>query len=55
MSDAQTMNEPSRAHVRIVFMGPVAPHWDVIGDFGDRVLVDEATRSLTRRSEPVVR
>ena len=41
MSDANITNEPPRAHARIVYLGPVAPHWEVYGDFGDRQLVDE--------------
>ncbi|MHB8218918.1 MAG: hypothetical protein ACYDHU_01140 [Acidimicrobiales bacterium] len=28
------------AHARIVYLGPVAPHWDVQSDFGDAALVD---------------
>ncbi len=30
-----------RAHARIVYHGPVAPHWEVYGDWGDRQLLDE--------------
>ena len=41
MSDVNINNEPPRAHARIVYLGPVAPHWEVYGDFGDRQLVDE--------------
>lgn len=49
MSDVQVSNEPPRAHVRVVFMGPVSPHWDVVGDYGDRALVEEfRTRALAR-------
>lgn len=49
MTDHQLPQEPARAHVRIVFLGPVAPHWDVVGDFGDRTLVEEfRTRALAR-------
>ncbi|MEY2641663.1 MAG: hypothetical protein RLZZ368_310 [Actinomycetota bacterium] len=49
MSDTYTSTEPARAHVRIIFNGPVAPHWDVVGDFGDRTLIDEfRTRALAR-------
>jgi len=49
MSDTYTSTEPARAHVRIVFLGPVAPHWDVVGDFGDRTVVEEfRTRALAR-------
>ena len=48
MSDI-TNNEPPRAHARIVYLGPVAPHWEVYGDYGDRALVDEfRTRVLAR-------
>ncbi len=28
------------AHVRIVYLGPVAPHWEVQSDFGDAAVVD---------------
>ena len=33
--------QPPRGHVRIVYLGPVAPHWDVQSAFGDRVLIEE--------------
>jgi len=42
-------NEPPRAHARIVYLGSVAPHWEVYGDYGDRVLLEEfRTRVLAR-------
>ncbi len=48
MSDITT-NEPPRAHARIVYLGPVAPHWEVYGDYGDRALLEEfRTRVLAR-------
>ncbi|MBU6227304.1 MAG: hypothetical protein KGQ43_06920 [Acidobacteria bacterium] len=48
MSDI-TINEPPRAHARIVYLGPVAPHWEVYGDYGDRALLEEfRTRVLAR-------
>jgi hypothetical protein len=44
-----TATEAPRAHVRIVYLGPVAPHWEVYGDYGDRTLVEEfRTRALAR-------
>ena len=47
MSDIQ--NTAPRAHVRIVFLGPVSPHWEVYGDYGDRAVIDEfRTRILAR-------
>ncbi len=40
---------PPLGHVRIVYLGPVAPHWDVVGVFGDRNLVDQfRQRALAR-------
>ena len=38
MSD---INVQPRAHARIVYLGPVSPHWEVYGDYGDRSLLDE--------------
>jgi hypothetical protein len=33
-------SEPPRGHVRVVYLGPVAPHWEVESDFGDRLLIE---------------
>ena len=27
--------EPPAGNVKVVYMGPVAPHWDFMSDFGD--------------------
>ena len=41
--------EPPRAHVRVVYLGPVSPHWEIESDFGDRALVEEfRARALAR-------
>ncbi len=32
---------PPRAHARIVYLGPVSPHWEVYGDWGERSLLEE--------------
>ena len=43
------VNEPPRAHARIVYLGPVSPHWEVYGDYGDRTVLEEfRTRVLAR-------
>jgi hypothetical protein len=43
-----TPAEP-RAHVRIVYLGPVAPHWELEPVFGDRALIEEfRTRVMAR-------
>lgn len=32
---------PPRGHVRVIYLGPVAPHWEIQGDSEVRGLVDE--------------
>ena len=40
---------PPIGHVRVVYLGPVAPHWEVQGVFGERQLVDDfRQRALAR-------
>ena len=42
-------DQPPRGHVRIVYLGPVAPLWDVQSEFGDRSLIEEfRQRALAR-------
>lgn len=41
MSDVEAPPEPPRAHARVVYLGPVAPHWEVQSDFGDRQVIDD--------------
>ena len=40
MSDVVEEAAP-RAHARIVYLGPVSPHWEVYGDWGERQVLDE--------------
>jgi hypothetical protein len=40
MSDVMTSETPV-AHARIVYLGPVSPHWEVYSDYGDRNLIEE--------------
>ena len=48
MSDVVEEVAP-RAHARIVYLGPVSPHWEVYGDWGDHKLLDEfRARALAR-------
>ena len=41
VTEPVTHNEPPRGHVNVVYLGPVAPHWEVRSDFGDRSIIDE--------------
>ena len=36
-------------HVRVVYLGPVAPHWEVRSDFGDPALIEEFRRRTMAR------
>lgn len=40
---------PTQAHMRIVYLGPVAPHWEVHGIFGDKSLVDDFRQRVLAR------
>ena len=41
--------EPPRGHARVVYLGPVSPHWEIESDFGDRVTIEEfRARALAR-------
>ena len=47
MTDIAT--DAPRAHARIIYLGPVSPHWEVYGEYGDRTLIEEfRTRVLAR-------
>jgi hypothetical protein len=52
MAEAQEELEEQRAprgHVRIVYLGPVAPHWEVVSEFGERNLIEAfRERALAR-------
>ena len=40
---------PPQGHVRIVYLGPVAPHWEVQSEFGERSVIEEfRQRALAR-------
>jgi hypothetical protein len=40
---------PTRAHARIRYLGPVAPHWEVTTTSGDRRLGDEFAQRVYAR------
>ena len=46
----ETLEEqPPRGHVRIVYLGPVAPHWDVVRVFGDQGVIEEFRQRVDAR------
>lgn len=48
--DAEEIEQPPPVgHVRMVYLGPVAPHWEVQGVFGDRQMVDDFRDRATAR------
>lgn len=49
MTDEQVPQEPPRGHVRVVYLGPVAPHWEVQSDFGDHAMIDDLRARIHAR------
>jgi len=42
MSDISTEEpQPPDGNVKVVYLGPVTPHWEFRSDFGDRQLIDD--------------
>src|SRR5260221_10814495 len=44
-----TEQQPPQGHVRVVYLGPVAPHWEVQSDFGDPKVIDELRQRIMAR------
>ena len=40
MSDVEIAHEPPKGHIKMVYLGPVAPHWEMRSDFGDKDMID---------------
>ena len=41
--------QPPRGHVRVVYLGPVAPHWEVQSTYGEASIIDPfRDRTLAR-------
>ena len=40
---------PPQGHVKVVYLGPVAPHWEVHGVFGDGRMIDEFRQRAVAR------
>ena len=45
----QSEAQPPRGHVRVVYLGPVAPHWEIQSDFGERNLIEEFRQRVQAR------
>jgi hypothetical protein len=51
VSDVKTEEEPQPpvAGIRVVYMGPVAPHWEIQGLFGETQVIDDFRRRTMAR------
>ena len=49
LSEEDAEPQPPVGHVRVVYLGPVAPHWEVRSDFGDPALIEEFRRRTNAR------
>jgi hypothetical protein len=41
MESEELEQVPPQGHVRVVYLGPVSPHWEVQGVFGDGRMIDD--------------
>ncbi len=49
MTDTPDPNLPPRGRVRVVYLGPVAPHWEVLGESEVRGLIDDFRARVNAR------
>lgn len=50
MSSPQTFDDsPPKGHVTVVYLGPVAPHWRIDSDFGERSVIEEFRQRVQAR------
>jgi hypothetical protein len=48
-TDEELEQIPPQGHVQIIYLGPVAPHWEIRRVFGDTQAIDEfRTRAMAR-------
>lgn len=50
---AAVSNVPPRGHARIVYLGPVSPHWEVQSNFGDHAFIDQFRARVMARLQLV--
>lgn len=48
-NDEELETLPPVAGVTVVYLGPVAPHWDIRGDYGDPELIGSFRRRANAR------
>lgn len=41
--------QPPVGHVRIIYLGPAAPHWEIQATFGDRNVIEEFRQRVMAR------
>ena len=49
MESEEVEQVPPQGHVKVVYLGPVAPHWEVHGVFGDGRMIDEFRQRAVAR------
>ena len=45
----QLQEVPPQGHVKVIYLGPVAPHWDVVRIFGDNMVIREFAQRVDAR------
>ena len=55
MQSEELEQVPPQGHVKVVYLGPVAPHWEVHGVFGDGRMIDEFRQRAVARLQFLAR
>jgi hypothetical protein len=49
LEEGEEEPQPPQGHIRVVYLGPVAPHWEVQSNYGDPAVIDPfRDRTLAR-------
>ena len=48
-AEAEAEQPPPQVGIRIVYLGPVTPHWEIEGIYGDQAAVEEFRRRTNAR------
>ena len=49
MESEELEQVPPQGHVKVVYLGPVAPHWDIRSDFGDQQIINSFRTRVNAR------
>ena len=49
LEEGEEEPQPPQGHIRVVYLGPVAPHWEVQSDYGAPEVIDQFRERVLAR------